>query len=99
LHFISFSGTLRRQFELLQQSWIMHPTLAELYNDADPIVGNPAVGIESQETITFTEQAQPLRKKVYGIPQFTFMKGGAYFFMPGIKGLQYLSKMKPPQGE
>jgi hypothetical protein len=41
-------------------------------------------------TGTFTQQAFPVRKKIEGIPRFVWAKGGAYFFLPGIKALKYL---------
>jgi hypothetical protein len=28
-----------------------------------------------------------------GMPAFTALKGGAYFFLPGIKALRYLSSL------
>ena len=34
---------------------------------------------------------RPIRKKITGLPAFTTMKGGAYFFLPGIRALRYLA--------
>jgi hypothetical protein len=28
-----------------------------------------------------------------GIPAFTTLKGGAYFFLPGLNGLRYLASL------
>ena len=90
LHFLCFNTNIGRQFELIQQTWINNPKFAGLYEDPDPIVGYPEIMGEGATT-TFTEQAAPLRKKVSGIPRFVEIKGGAYFFMPGIKALEFLS--------
>jgi hypothetical protein len=34
---------------------------------------------------------RPIRRKIAGLPAFTTMKGGAYFFLPGIRALRYLA--------
>ena len=33
---------------------------------------------------------RPVRKKLKGLPAFTTVKGGAYFFLPGIRALRFL---------
>ena len=91
LHFLCFNTNIARQFELIQQTWVNNPKFAGLYEDPDPIIGYPQI-MGPDATTTFTEPAQPLRKKVRGIPRFTDIKGGAYFFMPGIRALEFLSK-------
>lgn len=91
IHFICFNTSIGRQFELIQQTWINNPKFAGLYDDPDPIVGDPAI-MGNGATGTFTEQAF-IRKKVYGVPRFITVKGGAYFFMPGIKGVKFLAKL------
>ncbi len=90
IHFICFNTNIGRQFELIQQTWVNNPKFAGLYEDPDPIIGYPEIMGEGATT-TFTEQAKPLRRKVTGIPRFVQIKGGAYFFMPGIKALKYLA--------
>jgi hypothetical protein len=42
----------------------------------------------------FTEQAMPARRRVTDLPQYVFVRGGAYFFMPGIRALRYLGSLK-----
>ena len=34
---------------------------------------------------------RPIRKKITGLPAFTTVKGGAYFFLPGIRALRFLA--------
>ena len=29
---------------------------------------------------------RPIRKKIKGLPAFTTVRGGAYFFLPGLRG-------------
>jgi hypothetical protein len=31
------------------------------------------------------------------MPQFIQVRGGAYFFMPGIKALRYIAQAVPPE--
>jgi hypothetical protein len=35
---------------------------------------------------------RPIRKKITGLPAFTSVKGGAYFFLPGIRALRFLAE-------
>lgn len=92
LHFLCFNTSISRQFELIQQTWINNPKFAGLYEDPDPIIGYPEIMGENATT-TFTEQASPVRKKVEGIPRFVNVKGGAYFFMPGLKAIKFLASL------
>ncbi len=92
LHFLCFNANIGRQFELIQQTWVNNPKFAGLYEDPDPIMGFPEI-MGAGATTTFTEQAAPVRKKVTGIPQFVHVKGGAYFFMPGIRGIEFLASL------
>ena len=34
---------------------------------------------------------RPIRKKITGLPAFTTVRGGAYFFLPGIRALRFLA--------
>ncbi len=40
----------------------------------------------------FTIPDDPVRRKVSGLPNFVTTRGGAYFFLPGVKALTYLSQ-------
>lgn len=82
LHFICVSANISRQFEFVQQSWLNNPKFGGLYDDADPISGTGAR--------TFTEQRDPVRRRVCGLPEFVTTRGGAYFFLPGLAALRYL---------
>ena len=41
-------------------------------------------------TFEFKIPKRPIRKKITGLPAFTTVRGGAYFFLPGLKALRYL---------
>jgi len=92
LHFMCFAGDLVRQFEFVQNAWVKFHKFGGLYDDADPIVGTK-MKKEGVTTDTFTVPAEPIRRKYKDVPQFTTVKGGAYFFFPGIRAFKYLSEM------
>ena len=90
LLFICFNADISRQFEFLQYTWANLPKNKELYSDPDPIIGvkeNPS----SEEEQNFTVQDLPVNRTVKGMPRVISVKGGAYFFLPSINVLRYLS--------
>ena len=80
-------ASLVRQFEFAQNVWINDPNFHELGNERDPIIGN------QDGTFDMTIPKRPIRRKITGLPAFTTVKGGAYFFLPGIKALNYLTTL------
>lgn len=92
LYFLCFNANIGRQFELIQQTWINNPKFAGLYEDPDPMIGYPGI-MGDGATTTFTEQAIPVRKQIRGITRFVNVKGGGYFFMPGLNALKYICSL------
>jgi Dyp-type peroxidase family len=80
-------ASLIRQFEFAQNVWINDKNFHELGNERDPIIGN------QDGTLEFKIPKRPIRKKITGLPAFTTVKGGAYFFLPGLKALRYLARL------
>ena len=78
-------ASLSRQFEFVQRVWINDPQFQELGHDKDPIVG------DHDGTYDMTIQKRPIKKKIHGLPRFTIVKGGAYFFLPGLQALRLLA--------
>ena len=78
---------LSRQFEFLISVWANDPEFEEL-NEKDPFAGSNDGAFE------LTIPKKPIKRKVKGLQAFTTVTGGAYFFMPGIKGLRYLASLK-----
>ena len=78
-------ASLVRQFEFAMNVWINDPRFEELENELDPIIGN------HDGTFDMTIPKRPVRKKIKGLPAFTTIRGGAYFFLPGIKALRFLA--------
>jgi len=80
-------ASLVRQFEFAQNVWINDRAFHELGNEHDPICGT------QDGNLDFTVPKRPIRKVHKGIPAFTTLKGGAYFFLPGLKALRYLASL------
>ena len=80
-------GSLIRQFEFAQNVWANDRNFHELANERDPIIGN------QDGTLEFKIPKRPIRKKIKGLPAFTTVRGGAYFFLPGLKALRYLATL------
>ncbi len=78
-------ASLIRQFEFAMNVWANNPTFKELDNERDPIIGT------QDGTFDFTIPKRPVRKKITSLPAFTTVRGGAYFFLPGIKALRFLA--------
>ena len=81
-------ANLIRQFEFAQNVWVNDKNFHELGNERDPIIGNTHDG-----TLEYKIPKRPVRRKITGLPAFTTVRGGAYFFLPGIKALNYLSTL------
>ncbi|TGS09649.1 peroxidase [Mesorhizobium sp. M2E.F.Ca.ET.209.01.1.1] len=84
-------ASLIRQFEFAQNVWINDRNFHELGNERDPIIGN------QDGTLEFKIPKRPIRKKITGLPAFTTVRGGAYFFLPGIRALKWLATNGTPQ--
>jgi Dyp-type peroxidase family len=80
-------ASLVRQFEFAQNVWINDRAFHELGNERDPIAGTQDGSLE------YTIPKRPIRKILKGLPAFTTLKGGAYFFLPGIGALRYLATL------
>lgn len=87
LHFICLCANLARQFEFVQHTWCNNPHFNGLYEDSDPLIG-PAGGRSPSRPL-------PARRRISGLPAFVHVRGGAYFFLPGIRALRYLSGLEP----
>jgi len=80
-------ASLIRQFEFAQNVWANDKNFHELGNERDPIIGN------QDGTLEFKIPKRPIRKTITGLPAFTTVRGGAYFFLPGIRALRYLAAL------
>ena len=82
-------ASLVRQFEFAMNVWANDPNFHGLGNERDPIIGT------QDGTFDMTIPKRPIRKKIKGLTAFTTIRGGAYFFLPGIRALEYLASIDP----
>ncbi|WP_159982554.1 MULTISPECIES: peroxidase [unclassified Novosphingobium] len=88
IHFICLNANLARQFEFVQGAWIASPSFAGLSGESDPLLGHrgPADGSLATDAFSHVDR-HGCPRLLGGVPRFVTVKGGAYFFLPGLKGL------------
>jgi Dyp-type peroxidase family len=89
LHFVCLNTDIARQFEFVQHTWVNNPKFEGMYNDVDAITGDH----DKKNAGYFTIPAEPFRRRVHDVPRFVQVRGGAYFFMPGLEALRYLATL------
>jgi deferrochelatase/peroxidase EfeB len=100
LQFICLNASIARQFEFVQGAWLASAKFAGLTGEQDPLIGNrepfpaPPVSETPERTDNFTRPvAEPAWRRATGVPQFVTVKGGAYFFMPGLTALRWIASL------
>jgi Dyp-type peroxidase family len=83
LLFICLNTDITRQFEFVQQTWMLNPNFAFLYDEVDPLLGPKGM-------LTIPEK--PLRR-IIEVDTFVQMAGGEYFFLPSMPALRYLASL------
>jgi len=95
IHFISLGANISRQFEFVQSAWLMSSKFAGLTGESDPLLGNrepiPGCPVTSSFSLAQTDAA---KRHINSVPQFIAVRGGAYFFMPGIRALRFISGVR-----
>jgi len=94
LHFFAINSNIQRQFEFVQNAWLMGTKFDGLTEESDPLIGNrsPIAGCARTNTFSIPRRGR-VRRRIMDVPQFITVRGGAYFFLPGISALRYLSKL------
>lgn len=87
LHFLCLNATIDRQFEFVQSLWANNPKFGNLYEDPDPLIG-----VQDGRTGQFTVQGEPIRCRYADMHRFVQVRGGAYFFLPGIEAIRRLAR-------
>jgi Dyp-type peroxidase family len=83
LLFMCLNTDIARQFEFVQQTWLLNSDFATLFDEVDPLVGPDG---------RMTIREEPLRRTVH-VRTFVRMRGGEYFFLPSLPALQYLAAL------
>jgi Dyp-type peroxidase family len=96
LHFICLGANIARQFEFVQGAWLAGTKFDAIPGEGDPLLGHRLVGADGMPTDGFSmPAASGPDRRLTGLPQFVTVQGGAYFFLPGIRALRYLSRVQP----
>lgn len=92
IHFICLGANLARQFEFVQNAWMVGTKFDGLTAEGDPLLGTrlPAPNGTRTDGYSMPQPAGP-DQYVTGLPRFVTLLGGAYFFLPGIRALRYLA--------
>lgn len=92
LHFICLNANISRQFEFLQNAWMMNTKFSGLTNESDPLLGNRAAipGCPASDHFTLPREGG-VPRRISGLPQFVTVRGGAYFFLPSLRALRYFA--------
>jgi Dyp-type peroxidase family len=87
LHFICLNADIAGQFEMIQHTWLNAASFNGLYEETDPLSHYRLP--DNKSCITF--QHRPTNQRIQ-IPKFVTVRGGGYFFLPGINALQSLAQ-------
>ncbi len=97
LHFICLNANILRQFEFLQNAWMMSTKFSGMTEESDPLLGNRAGIPGCPVTSHFKIQKESgLRDRIEGLRQFVVVRGGAYFFLPSLRALHYFLRVSNP---
>ncbi len=92
IQFICINANISRQFEFVQGAWIMSTKFNGMTGESDPLLGNrqPIPGCAVTGNFSLPQESGP-PLCINGLPQFVTVRGGAYFFLPGIRALRFLA--------
>jgi Dyp-type peroxidase family len=85
LMFMCLNADIERQFEFLQQTWVLGRNFHDLLDEQDPMVGHSP----PERVFTIPTTQGPVRLR--GLDDFVRVRGGGYFFMPGRRALGFLA--------
>ncbi|WP_431276106.1 Dyp-type peroxidase [Variovorax ureilyticus] len=83
LMFMCINASIERQFEFVQQRWLLNPSFSGLQDETDALLG-------SRHGRAFNLPGRPGRVAA-GLSRFVTMRGGGYFFLPGRAALRVLA--------
>lgn len=97
LHFVCLVANIARQFEFVQNAWMSSVKFDGLGDESDPLVGSrePLQGCPVTDRFSIPQDGGPPRR-IGGLPRFVTVRGGAYFFLPGIRALRYIAGAAEP---
>ncbi len=92
LQFVVLAGNILRQFECIMNAWTMSSKFGGVQQERDPLLGvrEPLLNGEATDHFHQPDPSGPMHK-FCGLPQFVTVLGGGYFFIPGLRALQYIA--------
>ncbi len=95
LQFICLVANISRQFEFVQNAWMMNSKFSGVNNENDPLLGNrePLLDGDCTDRFSRPDPTGP-KQKTCCLPQFVTVRGGGYFFMPGLRALNYIAALR-----
>jgi deferrochelatase/peroxidase EfeB len=94
LHFVAVNANIERQFEFVQNAWMMRTKFDGLTEESDPLLGNREAVPGCPFTNTFSlPQETDVRRRIMNMPPFIAVRGGAYFFLPSMRALRFLCRI------
>jgi Dyp-type peroxidase family len=88
LFFLCLNANIQDQFEFVQHQWLNSPRFAGLDGEVDPLVGRRC-GAPNRMTLQAAGGSCQVE-----LPRFIELRGGAYFFLPGLRALAFLAGLK-----
>jgi deferrochelatase/peroxidase EfeB len=82
LLFMCLNGDIERQFEFVQKTWLLNPSIHGLENEVDPFIGRRS------QRFTIPTTTGPICLPASS--GFVTAKGGGYFFLPSRTALRFL---------
>lgn len=93
LHFICLVSNILRQFEFVQGAWSVSSSFAGLHGQRDPLTSHRHALIDGTKTDSFsTASDSGPQQRTQGLPMFVNVRGGAYFFLPGLRAIRFLGE-------
>jgi Dyp-type peroxidase family len=93
IYFIALNANIARQFEFIQTAWIASAHFNAMAGETDPLLGNREPSPDGPPADAFClPQAAGPNRRIDGLPQFVTVRGGAYFFLPGLRALRFLAR-------
>lgn len=89
LMFVCFQASIEREFEFVQRQWLGDGNVFGLGEDQDPLAGGHPLNDAAGPRRMVIQGTPPLF--LSGLPRFVRTRGGAYFLLPGRRGLEALT--------
>lgn len=100
LQFICLVANISRQFEFVQNAWNISSKFGGVQNERDPLLGirEPLLNGAHTDHFNHPQPTGPMQTTCH-LPQFITVHGGGYFFMPGLRALQYIAATPATDGD